>query len=68
MFNARDFALNMLRQNPNIANNPNAQEMINVIQNGDSVRGQQIANNLCSTYGMNRDQAISQAMQFFHIR
>ena len=34
--NMRDMALNLLMQNPNVANNPNAQEFIQVIQNGDA--------------------------------
>lgn len=49
--NMRNMALNLLAQNPNIANNPNAQEFIQVIQNGDSKRGQEIAENLCRSYG-----------------
>ena len=42
-FDPRQMAMNLISQNPNIANNPNAQEFIKVIQNGDSERGQQIA-------------------------
>lgn len=64
-FNPMQFALNMIRQNPQIANNPRAQDMINVIQSGDSVRGQQLAENLCKTYGVTKEQAINEAMQFF---
>lgn len=64
-FNPMQFALNMIRQNPQIANNPRAQEMIKVIQNGDSARGQQLAENLCKTYGVTKEQAMNEAMQFF---
>ena len=53
-FDPRQMAMNLISQNPNIANNPNAQELIKVIQNGDSARGQQIADNLCQTYGISR--------------
>lgn len=65
--NMRDMALNLLMQNPNIANNPNAQEFIQVIQNGDSVKGEQIAQNLCNTYGMSKEDAIRNAKSFFHL-
>ena len=65
--NMRDMALNLLAQNPNIANNPNAQEFIQVIQNGDSVKGAQIAQNLCDTYGVSKDDAIKNAKTFFNL-
>lgn len=51
-FNPMQFALNMIQRNPQIANNPRAQDMIKVIQSGDSARGQQLAENLCQTYGV----------------
>ena len=65
--NMRDMALNLLMQNPNVASNPNAQEFIQVIQNGDSVKGEQIAQNLCDTYGMSKEDAIRNAKSFFHL-
>lgn len=65
--NMRDVALNLLAQNPNIANNPNAREFIQVIQNGDSVKGAQIAQNLCDTYGISREDAIKNAKSFFNL-
>ena len=65
--NMRDMALSLLMQNPNVANNPNAQEFIQVIQNGDSVKGEQIAQNLCNTYGMSKEDAIRNAKTFFHL-
>ena len=33
-FNPGQFAINMLNQNPQVANNPRAQELLQVIQNG----------------------------------
>ena len=66
-FDPRQMAMNLISQNPNIANNPNAQEFIKVIQNGDSERGQQIANNLCQSYGMTRDEALKSAKSFFNL-
>ena len=70
MFNApnvRDMALNILSRNPNIANNPNAQEFINVIRSGDSARGEQIAQNLCNTYGVSKEDAVKNAKSFFNL-
>lgn len=66
-FDPRQMAMNLISQNPSIANNPNAQEFIKVIQNGDSERGQQIADNLCQSYGMTRDEALKSAKSFFNL-
>ena len=54
MFDLKNMAMNLLAKNPAIANNPQAQNYLGVIQNGDSARGQQIAENLCQTYGISR--------------
>jgi len=61
------FALNLLSRNPKIANNPQAQAYLNVIQSGDSAKGEEIARNLCATYGVTTDQAVNQAKQFFNL-
>lgn len=67
MQSLKDFALGMISQNPNIKNNPNMREMLDVIQRGDSARGEQIATNLCSTFGVPKDKAINDAKRFFNI-
>ena len=66
MNNLQAMAMSMIQQNSNIMNNPNAQELIKVIQSGDAVKGQQIARNLCDTYGVTPEQALNQAKQFFN--
>lgn len=63
----RDIALSIISNNPSFANNPRAQEYISIIKNNDSKRGNEIAQNLCATYGMPVDQAVGQAKQFFGI-
>lgn len=68
MNDLKSFAMMLLRQNPNIMNNPQAQHMVSIIQNGDSTQGQQIAENLCKTYGISKEDAIQQAKQFFGMR
>lgn len=62
-----NFAMTLLSRNPQIANNPTAKNMIDVIQSGDSKKGQEIAQNLCDTYGVRKEDAINQAKQFFNI-
>lgn len=62
-----NFAMAMISRNPQIANNPQAQNMIDVIKTGDSKKGEEIAENLCASYGVNKDDAINQAKKFFNI-
>lgn len=68
MMNPMQYAMNMIQQNPQIMNNPMAQNYISVIQSGDAQRGQQLAENICKSYGMTPQQALQKARQFFHIR
>ncbi len=68
MMNPMQYAMNMIQQNPQIMNNPMAQNYISVIQSGDAQRGQQLAENICKSYGMTPQQALQKAKQFFHIR
>ena len=63
-----NLAMTMISNNPQIANNPQAKSMIEVIQNGDAERGRQIAENLCNTYGVSKEDAVKQAMSFFKIQ
>ena len=65
--NLKDFAVNLINQNPQITNNPNAQGMLQAIQNGDNAKGEQIARNLCDSYGITPDQAVQQAKRFFNL-
>lgn len=63
-----NFAINMLQRNPQFANNPQAQKLMEIIQNGDSQQGEKMAENLCETYGMTKDQALTEAKKFFGIK
>ena len=65
MNNPMPMLLNMAMQNSNIANNPRAQEMLQIIQSGDAQKGQQIAMNLCKTYGVSKEQAVGMATEYF---
>lgn len=59
--------LKMLTANPAIADNPQARSFIDVLQSGDSARGEELANNLLETYGMTKEDALARARKFFHI-
>ena len=63
-----NLAMVMISNNPQIANNPQAKSMIEVIQSGDAERGRQIAENLCNTYGISKEDAVKQAKSFFKIQ
>lgn len=58
----------LMANNPAIANNPNAQNYLSVIQSNDSVKGEQIANNMCQSMGMSREEALARAKAFFGLR
>lgn len=58
----------ILQANPNIKENQQASSWLNVIQNGDSTQGQQIADNICKSYGMSREEMLEQAKKFFNIQ
>lgn len=64
--NPKDFAMSLITRNPQIANNPNAQGMIQAIQSNDSTKGEQIAKNLCDSYGISPQEAVQQAKRFFN--
>lgn len=68
MMNPMQFAMQALQQNPNIANNPNAQHMIQVLQNGTDQEREELAKNLCQSYGVTPEQAIQQAKSFFKVQ
>lgn len=65
MPNPMDFAMNLIRMNPQVRNNPQAQEWLKVIQSGDTVQGEEIANNLLQSMGMNKEQAMQEASKRF---
>ena len=65
--NLYNFAMGILQTNPQVANNPRAKELIQVLQSGDTEKGQRIAQNICDSYGITKEQALSQARQHFGI-
>lgn len=59
------FALDIISRSPQIADNGNAQEMIDVIRSRDSERGTKIAENICKEYGFTPEQALGMARNLF---
>lgn len=57
----------LLKRNPNVVNNKKNQDMLEVIQKHDNKRGEEIAENLCRTYGVTKEEALAMAKEFFHI-
>lgn len=66
MINLKNFAIDLIGRNPQFSNNKNAQEMLRVIQSNDVVRGEQIARNICQSYGITPEQAIQEAKRYFN--
>lgn len=63
--NLYDFAMGILQTNPQISNNPMTKELIEVLRSGDTEKGQKMAQNLCDSYGVTKEQALQQARQHF---
>lgn len=61
------FAMKMMQSNPNAMNSPMGQQFMQILQSGDQNAGQQLANNICSTYGISKEQAVQQSRNYFHI-
>lgn len=60
----RGFALKMIeeRLSDGQKNSPQIQAMIQAIQNNDEEAGIRLANNICSSYGMSKEQILSQVL------
>lgn len=65
MPNPMNLVMNMIRNNPQVANNPQAQEWLGVIKSGDQARGEEIANNILQSMGMTKEQALQEASKRF---
>lgn len=65
MNRAVEQAVRALESRPDVAANPRARDMLEIIRNGDAERGETVANNLLSNYGMTKEQGIEAARRFF---
>lgn len=63
--NPQQFLQQMMQRNPNFANNPQAQQYIQVLMSGDAQKGQELARNICGSFGVTPEQGVQQAQQYF---
>lgn len=61
----RGFALNAIKSNPNVRNNPQFAQMIQAIQSGDAQLGQQLAENVLRNYGVTKEEAVMKGLNMF---
>lgn len=54
----------MVQNNPNIANNPRNQALLNTLTSGNRDNIKQSVENLCQTYGVTVEQAGNEAKQW----
>lgn len=54
-----------LQRNPQLSQSPQAQAIVNALMNGDKEAGEKLAQNYCETYGVNPQQGVQQAQNFF---
>lgn len=65
--NPMQFLMNVIRNSPNlVANNPQAQAYLEVLESGDAAKGEEIATNLLKSHGVSKDDALKQAKNFFN--
>ena len=57
---------NIIESNPNVQNNPLAQNAMKMYQNGDTKGLQNMAENMCKERGITVDQAKQQVMGIFN--
>ena len=65
-FDPQQMLDSMLKQNPQIASNSNAQEWIKIIQSGDSAKCQEVVQNLSKSWGMTPQQMLQSAKQYLN--
>lgn len=53
-----------MRMNPNIANNSQVQQYIQVLMSGDARKGQELAQNICGSFGVTPEQGVQQCQQY----
>lgn len=60
-------AMNRISSDPSFRNNPQARAFVDIMQRGDIAQGQEMAKNLCQSYGVSEQEALQQAKSFFRI-
>ena len=61
--NIYDFAANIVENNPDMANTPIGQNFIEALRNRDSKKGEEMANNILKTQGLDKASAMNVVKQ-----
>lgn len=61
--NLYDFAANIVKNNPDIANSPMGKNFMEALQNRDSAKGEELANNILNSRGLDRQSAMNDIKQ-----
>ena len=64
MTNMRNLLFQLAQSNPQVSQNPLAQQAINVIQNGSEEQKRQMLSNMCETFGMDQSALAQSAGAF----
>lgn len=54
-------AMNRISSDPNFQRNPQAKAFMDIMQRGDVTQGEQMARNLCQSFGVSEQEAFQQA-------
>lgn len=68
MVNLQQLTAGLIARNPQVANNPQAQQYLQLIQSGDNARMKDVVANVAQTYGMTQEQMAEDALRFFGLR
>lgn len=66
--NPLQLAAQMMQKNPNLANNPEAQRMLSVLQNGSQEEQKQLAQEICQARGISLEEGVQQAKSYFNLQ
>lgn len=67
MNNMMQTLIGAVMNNPQVKNSPLAQEGLNAIFSNDNKKGEELANNILTSYGLTKEQGIEKARNFFHL-
>lgn len=62
--NIPPMVMNMLMNSPQAKSNPMAQQLLTILRDGDDKAGEEMAMNLCQTYGCSKEEALKQAQEW----
>lgn len=60
-----EFAKDLLAKNPDKANTPLGKQLLDILETKDYAKGEQLGNNICKTYNIDKEEALQNGRQFF---